>query len=212
MKRTLRNILFSAWDVLWIRRDFFCSTLRSRISLGFQGCPTGKEFQTSGRCYFKARRAGSICIGKNVSLLAGHRTNRVGMTNPVILETVGDGQIEIGDDSGGSAVVISSLAKVTIGKQVRLGGNVRIFDHDFHPLDAELRKKSNDWNDVTARPVVIGDDVFVGTNAMILKGVTIGDRAIVAAGAVVSRDVPADEIWGGNPARCLRGGTVNRQS
>lgn len=204
MKRTIYNVLFSAWDVFWIRLDFFCSTAMSRISLGFQGCPPAKGFQTSGRCFFKARRAGSIRLGRNVSLLAGHRTNRVGMTGPVIVETLNEGEIEIGNHSGGSAVVISSLAKVTIGQQVRLGGNVRIFDHDYHPLNAELRKSSNDWEDVAARPVRIGNDVFVGTNAMILKGVTVGDRAIVAAGSVVTRDVPADEVWGGNPACRLK--------
>lgn len=204
MKRTLRNKLFSAWDVVWIKLDFFCSTLKSRVSLGFQGCAPSQGFQTSGRCYFKARRAGSIRIGKNVSLLAGHRSNRVGLTNPVLLETLGDGEIEIGDHSGASAVVISSRSKVTIGQHVKIGGNVRIFDHDYHSLDSTIRRTTEDKANVKIVPVVIGNDVFIGTNAMILKGVTVGDRAIVAAGAVVTKDIPADEIWGGNPACRLR--------
>jgi acetyltransferase-like isoleucine patch superfamily enzyme len=139
-----------------------------------------------------------------VTLLAGHRSNRVGLTNPVLLETLGDGEIEIGDFSGGSAVVISSRAKVMIGKNVKLGGNVRIFDHDFHSLEFSVRKTSNDWKNIKARPIRIGDDVFIGTNAIILKGVTIGDRAIIGAGSVVMKDIPADEIWGGNPARRIK--------
>jgi acetyltransferase-like isoleucine patch superfamily enzyme len=206
MKRTFRNKLFSAWDVFWIKLDFFCSTLRSRASLGFQGCWVGKDFRSSGRCHFKARRARSIRIGQGVSFLAGHRSNRVGLTNPILLETIGSGQIEIGDFSGGSAVVISSRAKVTIGKHVKLGGNVRIFDHNYHSLNPENRRNGRlDSQDVHTAPVIIGNDVFVGTNAMILKGVTIGDRAIIAAGSVVTKDVPADEVWGGNPAACIRG-------
>lgn len=198
MKRTVFNRLYSLWDVCWIWGDILISTLRSRLSLQVQGCSPGNGFKTSGPCYFKARRAGSIRIGQGVSLLAGHRSNRVGLINPVLLETLGDGEIEIGNGSGGSAVVISSRSKVTIGKHVKLGGNVRIFDHDFHSLEADIRKSSNDWKNVKTRPVQVGDDVFVGTNAMILKGVTIGDRAIIAAGSVVTKDIPADEIWGGN--------------
>jgi len=143
--------------------------------------------------------------------MAGHRSNRVGLTNPVLLETFENGEIEIGNFSGGSAVVISSRAKVTVGEKVKLGGNVRIFDHDFHPVDAAIRRKGNDPMHIGSRPVVIGDEVFVGTNAMILKGVTIGARSIVAAGSVVTKNIPADEVWGGNPARRLKSALSERR-
>ncbi len=204
MTRNMRNFLYSAWDLLWIKVDFIFSTLCSRLSLCFQGCPFGKDFRTSGKCYFKARRSGSIRVGDHVALLAGHRSNRVGLSNPVLLETLGDGVIEIGNYSGGSAVVISSRSNVTLGAHCKLGGNVRIFDHDFHSLDSEVRKTTADLKNVRSKPVNIGDDVFVGTGAIILKGVTIGDRSIIGAGAIVTTDIPADEVWGGNPAVCMR--------
>lgn len=204
MRRTFNNTLYSAWDLLWIKLDLFCSTLRSRFSLWFQGCKAGRGFKTSGSCYFKARQAGSIRIGTNVRLLACHRSNRVGLTNPVLLETFGEGYIEIGDHSGASAVIISSRSGVTIGKNVKMGGNVRVFDHDYHSLDAAVRRTSDDVHGVKSKPVVIGDDVFIGTNAIILKGVILGARSIVAAGSVVVNNVPADEIWGGNPAAHIR--------
>jgi acetyltransferase-like isoleucine patch superfamily enzyme len=165
----------------------------------------GKGFRTSGQCFFKMRCAGSIRIGNNVTFIADTRSNRVGLTNPVVLETQGDGEIEIGDFSGGSSVVISSRSKVTVGKHVLLGGNVRIYDSDFHALDPMMRRNPvKDRCHIKSRPVIIGDDVFIGTNATILKGVNIGDRAIIGAGSVVSCDVPDDEIWAGNPARCVR--------
>lgn len=208
MHRTLRNILFSAWDLFWIKLDFFFSTLRSRVSLWVQGCPADKGFRTTGACYFKARRAGSIRLGKNVTFLASSRTNRVGLMGAVSLHTIDEGQIEIGDCSGGSAVVISSRSSVVIGSHVKMGGNVRVFDHDFHSLDAIMRRDPQlDSEHVKCVPIEIGNGVFIGTNAMILKGVTIGDRAIIAAGSVVTKDVPPDEIWGGNPARRLRAGS-----
>jgi acetyltransferase-like isoleucine patch superfamily enzyme len=127
----------------------------------------------------------------------------VGLSNPVLLQTFRDGQIEIGENSGGSGVVISSRSHVQIGKCVNLGGNVRIFDHDFHALDFEKRRLPFKGQEpfVQTSPIQIGDDVFVGANAMILKGVNIGPRTIVAGGAVVFRgDYPADAILAGNPA------------
>ena len=189
MKRTWRNWIYSAWDLLWITIDMFCSTRLSLLSLWFQGAQYGKAFHTTGKCSFKLRREGSIVLGNRVSLLAGWRSNRAGLTTPVLLETLGEGIIRIGDDSGGSAVVISSRSGVTIGKHVCLGANVRIYDHDFHPLDSGKRRLSRNEQaaNVRSEPVILGDDVFVGANAIILKGVTIGDRSIVAAGAVVFR-------------------------
>jgi acetyltransferase-like isoleucine patch superfamily enzyme len=207
MKRTWRNWIYSAWDLLWITIDMFCSTRLSLLSLWFQGAQYGKAFHTTGKCSFKLRREGSIVLGNRVSLLAGWRSNRAGLTTPVLLETLGEGIIRIGDDSGGSAVAISSRSGVTIGKHVCLGANVRIYDHDFHPLDPVKRRLSRNEQaaNVRSEPVTIGDEVFVGANAIILKGVTLGDRSIVAAGAVVFRgDYPPDCIISGNLGLVMR--------
>ncbi len=205
MNRTWRNKMFSMYWAGCTRLDGALSTLRSRLSLSWQGAIVGKNFRTSGLCFFKMRCAGSIRIGNHVTFIADTRRNLVGLTNPVVLETWGAGEIDIGDFSGGSSVVISSRQKVIIGRHVLLGGNVRIYDNDFHSADSVMRRSFlQDRGNIKSSSVVIGDDVFVGTNAIILKGVTIGDRAIIGAGAVVSCDVPADEIWAGNPARCLK--------
>jgi acetyltransferase-like isoleucine patch superfamily enzyme len=122
------------------------------------------------------------------------------------LHTWEGGKIEIGDHTGASSVVISSRSGVRIGRHVNIGGNVRIFDHDFHALDAEVRRSPRDAAECVTRPIVIGDDVFIGTNSIILKGITIGDRAIIGAGSVVTKDVPADAIAAGNPATVIRRG------
>jgi acetyltransferase-like isoleucine patch superfamily enzyme len=78
-----------------------------------------------------------------------------------------------------------------------------IWDTDFHPLDYLARRK-HDTSMIKTRPVVIGNDVFIGANSIILKGTTIGDRAIIGAGSVVSGNIPADQIWGGNPAKFIK--------
>ena len=70
----------------------------------------------------------------------------------------------------------------------------------LHPLDAETRRSGLE----SARPIRIGDDVWIGGGAIVLPGVTIGDRSVIAAGSVVTRDVPPDTLVAGNPARPLR--------
>jgi acetyltransferase-like isoleucine patch superfamily enzyme len=118
---------------------------------------------------------------------------------------MGNGTIEIGDHFGASAVVISSRSRVKIGDHVMLGGNVRIYDHDFHSMDPLIRRTPQDCDRCSSRLVEIGDDVFVGADSIILKGVTLGDRVIVGAGAVVTRSFPAGAVVGGNPARRIDG-------
>lgn len=204
--RTWKNLIYTIWDVFWIRLDCFFSTLRSRFSLAWQGCKPGEGFTTTGKCSFKARASGSISIGKQVSLLASWRSNRVGLSSPVLLQTFAQGQIYLGDHSGGSAVIISSRSEVRIGKFVNLGGNVRIYDHDFHALEAEFRRLPMNQQSahIRSEPIFLGDDVFVGANSIILKGVSLGDRCIVAAGSVVFRgNYPADCLLAGNPAQVV---------
>lgn len=198
--RTLFNKLYSAYDVLLIQANMAWSTLHTRLSLAFQGCLCGEDFRSTGAVRIKARAAGDIIIGDHVRLLAGWRSNRVGLSNPVILHTWEGGQIEIGDHTGASAVIISSRSGVKIGKHCNIGGNVRIFDHDFHALDAEVRRGPRGCDDCATKPITIGDDVFIGAQSIILKGVIIGDRAIIGAGSVVPKDIPADCIAAGNPA------------
>ena len=202
--RSLYNKAYSVYDVLCIYTGMAWSTLRTQLSLKLQGCLCGGDFRSTGMIRIKARTAGDIVIGRHVRLLAGWRSNRVGLCGPVILHTWEDGRIEIGDFTGASAVVISSRSGVKIGTYCNIGGNVRIFDHDFHALDADVRRGPRGCDDCATKPINIGDDVFIGAQSIILKGVTIGDRAVIGAGSVVTKDVPADCIAAGNPARVIK--------
>ncbi len=92
---------------------------------------------------------------------------------------------------------------VLIGRFCLLAGGVTIADYDGHPVDP-IRRRTEPASQEAIRPVVIGDDVWIGAGAVVLKGVTIGDRSIVAARAVVTRSVPADVVVAGNPARLVK--------
>ncbi len=95
--------------------------------------------------------------------------------------------------------VILDVAPVTIGDRVLLGPAVQIYTAT-HPLDARTRARGLE----SGSPVVIGHDVWIGGGAIVLPGITIGDRAVIGAGSVVTKDVPADVVVAGNPARVVR--------
>jgi acetyltransferase-like isoleucine patch superfamily enzyme len=119
---------------------------------------------------------------------------------------MGDGRIAIGNNSGCSFAVFSSKSSIHIGDHTKIGGNARIYDHDYHALDHLSRRSPvNDIAACKTAPVVIGDDILIGANAIVLKGVTIGERSVIGAGAVVSmKTIPADSLVAGNPARVIR--------
>ena len=95
-----------------------------------------------------------------------------------------------------NCVFISEGAGIDIGRKCLIGPEVCIFDSDLHGID-DRRKAAQG-------PITIGDDIFIGARAMILKGVRIGDHATIAAGAIVTRDVPARAVAAGSPARVVK--------
>lgn len=121
--------------------------------------------------------------------------------------TVGD-NVYIGDDS-----IISCMQSIAIGKLVMIAHGVQIFDNDSHPINAEERER--DFYSLSGRlpdarppidnaPVIIGERVWIGFNAAVMKDVTLGDGAVIAAMSVVTKDVPAWTLAAGNPAKVIK--------
>ncbi|NWG17254.1 MAG: hypothetical protein HXY41_11515 [Chloroflexi bacterium] len=92
--------------------------------------------------------------------------------------------------------------RIIIGSRVTVGANTIIADTDFHPLDP-ARRRAAPLDGATA-PITIEDDVFIGMQCLILKGVSLGVGCVIGAGSVVTRDVPPGVIAAGNPARVIR--------
>ena len=95
--------------------------------------------------------------------------------------------------------VILDVNPVTIGDRCLFGPNVQIYAAT-HPVNAETRGSLLEFG----KPVSIGSDVWIGGGAIICPGVSIGNRSIIAAGAVVTKDIPSDVLAGGNPARIIK--------
>lgn len=110
----------------------------------------------------------------------------------------------IGDNVGISSSVIWSHKSITIGNRVSIGAMCTIIDSDCHSLNYKDRGTSFDLKNKIDSPIVVGDDVLIGTRSIILKGVTIGPRSIIGAGSVVVKDIPADCIAAGNPCKVIK--------
>lgn len=146
---------------------------------------------------------GTIRIGQNVTINSCLSSNPIGGQTQTVLSLKDQAVLTIGSQVGISNAAIVCHDRVTIGDRTLIGGGAKIYDTDFHSLDYQVRGDYANERPVT-KPVVIGQDVFIGAHSMILKGVTIGDRSIIGAGSVVTKNVGADEVWGGNPARLIR--------
>ncbi len=163
------------------------------------------SFTTSGVPVIDLYDGGRLRIGEGFKMNNGSRNNRIGRQQPCFFIANNGGQIIIGNNVGMSSTAIHCNKSITIGNGVRIGGNTVIYDTDFHSLGVETRTKAKEnIANVLMKAVVIGDNVFIGAHCTILKGVTIGKNSIIGAGAVVSKSIPPNEIWAGNPVRFIR--------
>lgn len=130
------------------------------------------------------------------------------------LQSQSGGTIRMGDYTRlGNGSVIRCLKNVIIGSYTAIADNVVISDNGNHPIDPTFRRKMKEdaldgdmrlWKHSESAPIIIGENVWVCEGARINRGVTIGDNAIIAAGAIVTKDVPANSIVAGIPAKVIK--------
>lgn len=164
--------------------------------------PWDPSWRFYGVPIIQKHRRSIMRLGGGLQLRSSVRSNPLGPTHPVILCTWQAGAIlEIGADfamTGGSVV---AAERVSIGNRVTVGANCTITDTDFHPLIPSERGRQPSGG--MTIPVVIENDVFIGMNCLILKGVHIGSGSVVGAGSVVTHNVPPNSMIAGNPARVI---------
>jgi acetyltransferase-like isoleucine patch superfamily enzyme len=161
----------------------------------------GVQFQSGLRFFgfakFTKVRNGSITIGKNSTFRSYATSNLIGVNRPCIVSAIGNDKpiVEIGNNCGFSGTVIGAFNKIVLGNNVRCGANTLITDSDWHLDDPRSGKPS---------PVYIADNVWLGVNVMVLKGVSIGENTIIGANSVVTKDIPANVVAAGNPCKVLK--------
>ena len=173
------------------------------LELKIRGFQTKAPILLVGQPICSRHPGSSISFGSGVTLDSAIRSNRLGGFSPCVVRTVTPtARIQLGDHVGLSNSVIVAGNSIEIGEHTILGSGVMILDNDFHSMGTGFTWVSECSKN--SKPIKIGRGCFIGSRSMILKGVTLGDRAVIGAGAVVTKDVPAYSMAAGNPARVVR--------
>lgn len=172
----------------------------------------GKKTCIFGKMMIRVDNSCTINIDRDVIITNGGNYNPLSPNSRGSLFMSPNSQLHIGASSGLSSPHIWVKDKIIIGKNVNVGADCLIMDNDCHSLGFEMRRCrrlenngfTSDYNASYSDPIIIEDDVLIGTRCIILKGVTIGARSVIGAGSVVTRRIPNDCIAGGNPCKVIR--------
>mgnify|MGYP001499525922 CR=1 FL=1 len=176
------------------------------------GIKIGKEGSVNGLPIFRKTPGSTFTIGKNYRILSTFSSNLHGLNRKTMFNTISpNASLSIGDNCGFSATVIACSHSIKIGNRVLVGANTTISDTDSHSINYKERHpdyygiREPGWKeDIKLAPIVIEDDVFIGMNTLVLKGVTIGKGSVIGAGSIVSKSIPPNVIAAGNPAVVIR--------
>ena len=172
------------------------STFYMRIRMTLRKVAYEKNVHFLGLTIIKRHSHGKIFIAKECMFRSHVSSNLIGINRPCILSVLTESAtLKIGEGCGFSGTVIGCFTEITLGKNVRCGANTLITDSDWH-LD--------DTRSAIPKPIIIGDNVWLGVNVTVMKGVTIGNNSIIGAGSVVTKSIPDNVIAAGNPCKVIK--------
>lgn len=167
------------------------------------GVKIGKNVRVLGWPVIFQFSKAKIEIGDNCALNSSFLSNLIGLYQRTIIIARRGASIKIGNSVGISGTTIYAHNSIEIGDNTLIGANCKILDTDFHPTNT-IDRLNGDHSNIPNRPIKIGKNVFIGCNAIILKGAEIGDNCIVGAGSVLSGKFEANMVIAGNPAKTIK--------
>lgn len=164
------------------------------------GCTMESPIYVTGPVHFTLHTGSVFEMKAHSRIHSGYFANTFGGERNSIITVFKNGKLIIGANAGISSATIICTHQILIGPNVLVGGGCCIYDTDFHELEYARR----DGSQPQSKPIEIKEGAFIGGYCHILKGVCIGQGSVVAAGSVVTKDIPDYEVWGGNPARFIK--------
>jgi acetyltransferase-like isoleucine patch superfamily enzyme len=162
----------------------------------------GSKIRFIGIPYFQRSPNTKIEIGNNCVFRSDKTSNLIGIKGRCIISTFGStSSIYIGNNCGFSGTVIGAKTMIYVGNNVLCGANTVITDFDWHPVDPIMRHTTIG---VKSAPIFIMENVWLGLNVVVLKGVTIGENSIIGPNSVVVKDIPANVVAAGNPCKVIK--------
>lgn len=176
----------------------------NKLQLKINTVHYGNNCKICAKFHLIARENATITIGNDFQVVSSYIHNPLCFRD-ACFEIGNRAMLHIGNNVGMSSPIIWVRKSLTIGNNVKLGGCVSILDSDAHSLNYLYRREcGKDQENRIDRDILIEDDVLVGANSIILKGVHIGARTVIGANSVVTTDIPNDCIAAGNPAKVIR--------
>lgn len=203
-KPIIELILFAYSRIKFII-DFKFSTIQFYARAKVHGINVGKNIQVCGPIYFYRYFGSKIQFGDDIVTISRPDVYALNIFPHSKIRTMSSSAIIKIDNnvSFNSICIVARSKTISIGENTLIGGNCQIMDTDFHPLwPPSIRKIYSD--DLYDKPVLIGKNVFIGLNVIILKGSKIGDNSVIAAGSVVSGEIPSNCIAGGIPCKVIK--------
>jgi len=173
------------------------------FKLLYPGFSIGRNAKAWGLFSVHLMNSSSLSIGDDFHLISCARRSAINQFSRAQFTAFPGASIELGRHVGLNGTTISSKRSISIGDDTMIAANTIIVDSDFHTLWPPKDR----WKTTTSlsdREVVIGKNVWIGMNCLILKGTVIGDNSIIGAGSVVSGEIPANALAVGNPARVIK--------
>lgn len=177
----------------------------NRIKFKLYGVNYGKNFKIYNKIYLLFGKGAKIEIGDDFTFTSGDNINALARNLRGSIRLSPNATLKIGNNVGIGSACIRVNESITFGNNIRVGGDCIFNDSNSHSLNfLDRRHFSTDGVNKINAPIVIEDDVLIGTRCIILKGVTIGARSIIGAGSVVTKSIPPDCIAAGNPAKIIK--------
>ena len=169
------------------------------------GVQFGKGLRVRGHIQLQVRKGGRVTLGNNVTISSGNNANPMGRNICSSIRVHEGATLTIGNNFGMSSGCLWVSQDVSIGNNVKIGALTIITDTDAHSMNPVLRANpKTDFANARKAPIIIKNNAFIGANCFVCKGVTIGENSIVGACSVVTKSIPDNEIWAGNPARYIK--------